>query len=358
MPPGTNGNRVGWPQPWLWGMERAIEAAAAHRPHPNPRVGAVVLGPSGRLVATGAHRAVGSPHAEIVALADAGTGAAGGTMVVTLEPCAHHGRTPPCVDAIAAAGISRVVVGAADPDPRVSGAGVAALAAAGIAVEVGVPGVDAEAVDPGYFHHRRTGRPRVTLKLAATLDGQTAAADGTSQWISGAAARADAHLLRADADAVMIGAGTLRGDDPSLDVRLPGYTGAQPRPVVIAGDRALPASAAVYRRHPLVYRLGRAGVEPAGLEVVGAADLPAVVKDLGGRMLVDVLVEGGPTLARSMLAAGVVDRLVLYLAGRLAGGRGRPMFDGVFATLGDARDLSIDQVTAIGGDLRIVARPC
>ncbi len=358
MPPGTNGNRIGWPQPWLWAMERAIEAAAAHRPHPNPRVGAVVLSSSGRPVATGTHRAAGSPHAEIVALAGAGSDAVGGTLVVTLEPCAHHGRTAPCVDAIAAAGISRVVVGVVDPDPRVSGAGVAALAFAGIAVEVGVPGIDAEAVDPGYFHHRRTGRPRMTLKLAATLDGQTAAADGTSQWITGAAARADAHRLRADADAVMIGAGTLRLDDPSLDVRLPGYTGAQPRPVVIAGDRALPAAASVYRRHPLVYRLGRSGAEPVGLEVLGAADLPAVVKDLGARMLVDVLVEGGPTLARSMLAAGAVDRLVLYLAGRLAGGLGRPLFDGVFATLGDARDLHIDQAIAIGGDLRIVARPC
>lgn len=357
MSRGTTGNRVGWPQPWLWALERAIEAASAHRPHPNPRVGAVVVSPAGRVVATAAHEARGKPHAETTALAMAGAQASGGTLVVTLEPCSHQGRTPPCVDAIVESGVARVVIGVADPDPRVSGSGVAALRAAGIEVEVGVPGVDAERLDPGYFHHRRTGRPRMTLKLAATLDGQTAAADGTSQWITGEEARLDAHRLRAASDAVLIGAGTLRHDDPSLDVRIPGHTGPQPRPVVIAGARPLPATARLYRREPLVYRLGGIAPMPAGLEVVDAADLPAVVKDLGARMVVDVLVEGGATLARSLLVAGLVDRIVLYLAGRLAGGVGRPLFDGSFATLTDVTEVTIDEVLPVGNDIRITGTP-
>jgi diaminohydroxyphosphoribosylaminopyrimidine deaminase/5-amino-6-(5-phosphoribosylamino)uracil reductase len=333
-------------------MERAAEAAARFRPHPNPRVGAVVLSPGGSVVAVAAHERPGLPHAEVLALAGAGSEARDGTLVVTLEPCAHHGRTPPCVDTVTAAGIARVVVGAPDPDPRVSGAGIAALRAAGIQVEVGVPGLDAEQVDPGYFHHRRTGRPLVTLKLAATLDGQTAAADGTSRWITGEEARADAHRLRAASDAVMVGAGTLRTDDPSLDVRVPGFIGNQPRPVVVAGDRPLPAARALYARDPLVYRLGRAA-SPGAVETVEIPDLDAVVKDLGARMVVDLLAEGGPTLARSLLHAGLVDRFVLYLAGRFAGGVGRPMFDGVFGTLGDIVGAQVDAVTRLGDDIRV-----
>jgi diaminohydroxyphosphoribosylaminopyrimidine deaminase/5-amino-6-(5-phosphoribosylamino)uracil reductase len=333
-------------------MERAAEAAARFRPHPNPRVGAVVLSPGGSVVAVAAHERPGLPHAEVLALAGAGSEARDGTLVVTLEPCAHHGRTPPCVDTVTAAGIARVVVGAPDPDPRVSGAGIAALRAAGIQVEVGVPGLDAEQVDPGYFHHRRTGRPLVTLKLAATLDGQTAAADGTSRWITGEEARADAHRLRAASDAVMVGAGTLRTDDPSLDVRVPGFIGNQPRPVVVAGDRPLPAARALYARDPLVYRLGRAA-SPGAVETVEVPDLDAVVKDLGARMVVDLLAEGGPTLARSLLHAGLVDRFVLYLAGRFAGGVGRPMFDGVFGTLGDIVGAQVDSVTRLGDDIRV-----
>ena len=352
MPLGAHGNRVGWPQPWLWAMGRAIEAAGEFRPHPNPRVGAVVLSSDGRLLSVAAHQRAGSAHAEVLALTAAGADARGGALVVTLEPCSHHGRTPPCVDAVVAAGIARVAVGAPDPDPRVSGAGIAALRAAGVDVEVGVPGLDTERVDKGYFHHRRTGRPLVTLKLAATLDGQTAAADGTSQWITGEEARSDAHRLRADTDVVMVGAGTLRADDPSLDVRLPRFTGSQPRPVVVAGDGALPTTRKLYDRDPLVYRLGRAEA-PEGVEAVGVPDLDAVMKDLGARMVVDVLVEGGPTLARSLLGAGLVDRFVLYLAGRFAGGDGRPMFAGVFGTLGDAVAASVDDVTTLGDDVRL-----
>ncbi|HEY5727854.1 MAG TPA: bifunctional diaminohydroxyphosphoribosylaminopyrimidine deaminase/5-amino-6-(5-phosphoribosylamino)uracil reductase RibD [Acidimicrobiia bacterium] len=333
-------------------MERAAEAAARFRPHPNPRVGAVVLSSGGSVAAVAAHERPGLPHAEVLALAGAGCEARDGTLVVTLEPCSHHGRTPPCVETVTAAGIARVVVGAPDPDPRVSGAGIAALRAAGVQVEVGVPGLDAEQVDPGYFHHRRTGRPLVTLKLAATLDGQTAAADGTSRWITGEEARADAHRLRAASDAVMVGAGTLRTDDPSLDVRLPGFTGDQPRPVVVAGDRPLPAARALYARDPLVYRLGRAA-SPGAVETVEIPDLDAVVKDLGARMVVDLLAEGGPTLARSLLHAGLVDRFVLYLAGRFAGGVGRPMFDGVFGTLGDIVGAQVDAVTRLGDDIRV-----
>src|SRR5690606_1152000 len=225
------------------------DLAARSNPHPNPRVGAVILDAAGRVIAEGWHGAPGEAHAERAALADLGGPAPeGATMVVTLEPCDHHGRTPPCTRAILEAGIGRVVVGIVDPDPRVGGGGIQHLQEAGVEVEVGLLGSEVAAAAPGYFHHRRHGRPRITLKTAVTLDGQTAAADGTSQWITGPEARRDAHLLRSRADAVMIGAGTLRADNPSLTVRLEGYDGPQPRPVVVAGSEPLPPGAQVWQR--------------------------------------------------------------------------------------------------------------
>jgi riboflavin biosynthesis protein RibD len=338
-------------------MRLALAETAGTRPHPNPRVGAVVVSPEGRIVAARAHEAAGLPHAEVLALADAGAAARGGTLVVTLEPCDHHGRTPPCTTAIVAAGIARVVVGAPDPDPRVRGRGVARLRAAGIEVHDGVLADVVEANDPGYFHQRRHGRSRVTLKLAATLDGQAAAADGTSRWITGTAARRDAHLLRAAVDAVLVGAGTLRADDPRLDVRLEGYEGPQPRPVVVAGGGDLPAGRALYARHPLVYR-AKEGEVPAGTELVvvagnGVPDPATVLEDLASRGFLDVLLEGGPTLAAAWLHAGVVDRLVLYLGARLGLGTGLPVLEGRFPTIAAARPVRIDAVTRLGDDLRI-----
>lgn len=202
-------------------MAHAIEHAASvrSRTSPNPWVGAVVLDANGNVVGVGSSEPPGGAHAEVIALAAAGAAAAGATLVVTLEPCSHHGRTPPCVDAIAAAGIARVVVGVHDPDRRVAGRGVAALRAAGVTVEVGLLGDQVTAQLEPYLHHRRTGRPYVVCKLATTLDGGIAATDGSSQWITGQEARTDVHRLRAESDAIIVGAGTIRADDPSLTVR-------------------------------------------------------------------------------------------------------------------------------------------
>jgi len=339
-------------------MRQAITLARGTRPHPNPRVGAVVLSAGGQVLAQAAHLAPGEPHAEAVALAAAGDRARGGTLVVTLEPCAHHGRTGPCTSAVIAAGVSRVVIGAEDPDDVVSGRGIAELERAGIDVAVGTLAPEVIALDPGYHHHRRTGRPRVTLKTAMTLDGQTAADDGTSRWITGPEARRDGHRLRAEADAVLIGAGTLRADDPRLDVRLEGFTGPQPRPIVVAGAGALPPSAALYARNPLVYAptpVGLDGIEQVTVAGTGGVDLSGMMKDLGARGVVDLLVEGGATLAGSLLAAGLIDRIVAYLAATMAGGAGRGVFAGRFATLVDATDVVITEVTRLGSDLKIVA---
>jgi diaminohydroxyphosphoribosylaminopyrimidine deaminase/5-amino-6-(5-phosphoribosylamino)uracil reductase len=342
-------------------MRDAVALTQGTHPHPNPRVGAIVLSADGEVLSRAAHTGPGSPHAEADALATAGRAAAGGYLIVTLEPCSHHGLTPPCVDTIIASGVASVIVGPVDPDDRVAGTGLAMLRAAGIDVVADVGVDDVIAADPGYFHHRRTGRPLVTLKYAATADGQIAAADGTSQWITGEEARADAHRVRAGSDAVMIGAGTLRADDPLLTVRYAGSADRQPMPVLIAGRRPLPESAALYARRPLIYRPGLGGDEPPGAEVVTAwsadgVDLAMVVKDLGDRGIVDLLVEGGPTLARSLLDAGLVDRLVVYVGARLAGGRGMSPFAGTFRSIDAARPLAIESVTALGPDVKIVYR--
>ncbi|MFH1329257.1 MAG: bifunctional diaminohydroxyphosphoribosylaminopyrimidine deaminase/5-amino-6-(5-phosphoribosylamino)uracil reductase RibD [Actinomycetota bacterium] len=336
-------------------MSEAISLAVPTRPHPNPRVGAVVLDASGEVVGRGAHAGPGQPHAEIMALAEAGERAAGGTLVVTLEPCDHAGRTLPCTAAILAAGVARVLVGVADPDSRVAGRGLARLRVAGLEVRCGIAGAAAEALDPGYFHHRRTGRPRVTLKAALTLDGQAAAADGTSRWITSPEARADGHRLRAEADAVLVGAGTLVADDPLLTVRLPGYEGPQPRPVVVAGRRSLPPGARLWELRPVV--LAPVAFDGPGEVVVvpgpDGVDLAAGLTALGKRGLLDLLVEGGPTLAGALLRAGLVDRGVFYLAARLAGGLGVPALAGRFATLAVAREIAIVSAGTVGPDLRV-----
>jgi diaminohydroxyphosphoribosylaminopyrimidine deaminase/5-amino-6-(5-phosphoribosylamino)uracil reductase len=296
----------------------------------------------------------------------AGKAAAGGTVVVTLEPCAHHARTPPCADRLIASGVATVIFGAIDPDDRVSGKGAAKLQAAGVTVIGGLLDAEAEAADPAYFHHRRTGRPLVTLKAALTMDGQTGATDGTSQWITGPAAREDAHRLRAETDAVMVGAGTVRADDPRLDVRLEGYAGPQPRPVVVTGTRPIPPTAQVFGRNPLVVGSTTTGAAETGSHWEtalvdpgpdGLPDLAGALRAIGDRGLLDVLVEGGPTLAGALWKQGLVDRGVFYLAGRIAGGTGLAVFDAVFATLEEARTIEIVDVNRLGRDLRIDWRP-
>ncbi len=331
--------------------------AAATFPHPNPRVGAVVVAPDGTAIAEDVHAGPGTPHAEAAAVAAAGSAARGATVYVTLEPCAHQGQTPPCTEVLIAAGVGRVVVGAQDPDPRVNGRGIAMLREAGVEVTISGAAV-AERIDPGYFHHRRTGRPLVTLKIAATIDGQVAASDGTSQWITSPAAREDGHRLRAAADAVLVGAGTLREDDPELTVRLKDFTGRQPRAVVVAGTQPLPAERKLYDRDPLIYVPGLLSDPPAGATRASAdgsatVDLGMMLDDLGSRGVVDLLVEGGPTLAAALLAAGCVNRLVVYLGAKLAGGRGHGMFRAGFPTLSAARQAVIADVRRLGPDLRM-----
>lgn len=342
-------------------MRRAIGLTETTAPHPNPRVGAIVVNPAGEVVAERAHIRAGTAHAEAAALAEAGPEGRGSTLIVTLEPCAHHGRTPPCAEAIIETGVDRVFVGTLDPDPRVSGRGIAMLRDAGIEVETGIEEAAVVANDPAYFHHRATGLPLVTLKIASTLDGQSAAADRTSQWITSAEARSDAHRLRANHDAILVGAGTVIADDPRLDVRLDDYSGRQPRPVVIAGRRTIASDAAVLERDPIIFT-GDAGVSledgraemvpmPGGLGV----DLAGVVTYLGSEGVLSVLIEGGPTIAGSALAAGIVDQLVLYYGAKLAGGIGLPAIAGTLATIDDTLDVSITKITPIGPDFRVDA---
>ncbi len=338
-------------------MAVALAAARYHRPHPNPRVGAVVVTADSRIVGTGGHAGPGHPHAEVLALDEAGRSARGATLFVTLEPCAHHGRTPPCTEAIVAAGVTKVVAGVEDPDPRVAGRGFEALRRAGIEVTVGVGAGAARALDPGYFHHRATGRPLVTLKVAMTLDGQTAAVDGTSQWITSAEARRDGHRLRADSDAVMVGAGTMLTDDPALTVRLEDHRGPQPLPVIIAGRRKLPVSYRVFEQPALVFS-PRAVDLPVEVVVVPdptgeRVDLTKAIEILGNRGIVDLLVEGGISLTTGLREAGLIDRGVIYTGAVLAGGAGRGVFEGVFRNIGDLQPIRITGLERIGPDIKI-----
>ena len=319
-------------------MGEAIAAAATARTvsSPNPWVGCVIVPADDAPASIGATQVPGGPHAEAVALALAGTTAKDAVAYVTLEPCSHHGRTPPCADALVAAGVRRVVVGMVDPDPRVQGAGIERLRSAGIDVTVGVCADDvAEQLAP-YVKHRTTGRPWVVLKLAATMDGRTAAPDGASQWITGPLARADAHRLRADSDAVLVGAGTVRADDPALTVR--DTEGRDPLRVVLGHA---PAGARV---HPAVEMSGELG---------------QVLDDLGARAVLQVLVEGGAAVAHQFHQAGLVDRYVLYLAPVLFGGDdGRAMFAGPGAAgIDDVWRGRIVSVAQLGPDLRVELAP-
>jgi|TARA_B100000959_G_scaffold265695_1_gene307398 diaminohydroxyphosphoribosylaminopyrimidine deaminase/5-amino-6-(5-phosphoribosylamino)uracil reductase len=320
-------------------MAQAVEVAATarYRTSPNPWVGAVVV-TGGRVVGTGATSPPGGAHAEAVALAEAGELAMGATLYTTLEPCSHDGRTGPCSTAVVDAGVSRVVVGVVDPDPDVAGGGLAALAEAGVEVEVGVGAAEVEEQLQPYLHHRRTGLPYVVLKLAATLDGRIAATDGSSTWITGAEARQDVHRLRAQSDAVCVGAGTVRSDDPRLTVRdWPGAEAAgarDPRRVVL-GKIPDEAEVAPARSHE--------------------GPLDGLLSSLGDDGVLQLLVEGGADVAGRFHRAGLVDRYVVYLAPAILGGDDSvPMMAGPGgSTMADVARGRFTSVTPFGNDLRI-----
>ncbi len=317
-------------------MRTALAAAATVRvsTSPNPWVGATVISAEGEFV--GATEPPGGRHGEIVALEAAGRLAEGATLVCTLEPCSHHGRTPPCTDAIVAAGIRRVVVAITDPDPLVAGSGIDALRRAGIDVEVGLLADEATSQLAPYLHHRRTGRPYVICKLAMSADGGIAAADGTSQWITGEAARRDAHRLRAESDAILVGAGTVRADDPALTVRH--VDGSDPLRVVLG---VAPPDAKV---HPCME---------------WTDDLDDLLDELGGRGVVQLMVEGGARVVGSFHAAGLVDRYVLYLAPALFGGSDARSAIGstTAATIDDIWRGRFDRIERVGDDVRLELIP-
>lgn len=335
---------------------------------PNPSVGCVLV-KDGRVVGRGWTQPGGRPHAETEALGRAGTAARGATAYVTLEPCNHHGRTPPCSEALIAAGVARVVVGCEDPDPRVSGGGLRRLRAAGIAVESGVLGEEAWALNRGFFSRILHARPLVTLKLASTLDGRIATRTGESRWITGDTARAWGHGLRARHDAIMIGSGTALVDDPELTCRLPGLAARSPVRLVVDGRLRLPLTArlvATARTVP-TWVITRADADPARVaaltgcgvlvlpvaaDAAGLPDLTAALKALAGRGITRVLAEGGATLAASLLRAGLVDRLEWFRAGLVIGGDGTPAVTGFgLETLAAAPRFARVAVRRAGPDL-------
>lgn len=350
-------------------MLRAVRLAegALGCTSPNPIVGAVVLNAAGQVVGEGRHDRAGQPHAEVSALRAAGDRARGGTVVVTLEPCTHTGRTGPCVASLLSAGVHRVVVGVRDPYPPAAG-GIEQLRAAGVEVVVGVAEAEVRWSNRAWLIAMQRQRPYLTWKFAATLDGRSAAADGSSRWITGEAARADVHRLRACHDAVMVGIGTVLADDPELTVRLPDHDGRggfdevhRPLRVVVDSTGRTPPQARV--RQPQTPRSGVADTwiatasEVGGTEVGGAdgrVDLTKLLAELFARGCRSVLLEGGPTLAGAALEAGLVDEVVAYIAPALLGA-GAPALAGAgIHTISQALRLEVRDVQLIDTDVRIV----
>ncbi|MFD5736293.1 bifunctional diaminohydroxyphosphoribosylaminopyrimidine deaminase/5-amino-6-(5-phosphoribosylamino)uracil reductase RibD [Streptomyces sioyaensis] len=355
-------------------MRRAIELAARGLGHtsPNPVVGCVVLDSEGRTAGEGWHQRAGGPHAEIHALRAAGERARGGTALVTLEPCNHTGRTGPCAQALIDAGIARVVYAVADPDPSATG-GALTLAAAGVDVEGGLLADEAAAGNEAWLTSVLRRRPFVLWKYAATLDGRVAAADGTSRWITSPESRADVHRLRAAADAVIVGSGTARADDPQLGARIGGLADdeiSQPlRVVVDSGATAVKAGARVLDgTAPTLIAVAEDadashldGLAPL-VRLPRAADgrglhLPALLQALYDREVRSVLLEGGPTLAGAFLAAQVVDKVVGYLAPVLLGAGPAVLGDAGITTIAQALRLDVTDTERLGPDLRITATP-
>ena len=333
---------------------------------PNPRVGCVLV-KDNKLLGEGWHERAGEPHAEVHALRAAGVQASGATAYVTLEPCSHHGRTPPCADALIAAGVARVVVAMQDPNPQVSGQGIARLRAAGIAVECGLMEASARALNAGFISRMTRGLPLVRSKIAMSLDGRTALKNGVSQWITGAEARRDGHHWRARSCAVLTGIDTILADDAQFTVRDVATT-RQPLRVVLDSQLRMPLNARILQGgNVLIYtvtqdeqkisRLEKAGANVAVLSSANARlNLEACLKDLGARGCNEVLVEAGQTLNGAMLQAGLLDELVLYLAPQLLGDVARGMAQlGELTGLDQRVELAWQDVRNIGRDLRIVA---
>ena len=359
--------------PWL--LTLALAESAVGLSDPNPRVGCVIVSADGRtLLGQGHTQAAGGPHAEVMALRDAharGADVRGATVYVTLEPCAHHGRTPPCCDALVAAGVGRVEIAAGDPNPLVNGQGSARLAAAGIAIAQAPEAIAQRAreLNIGFYSRMERGRPWVRMKIAASLDGRTALPNGVSQWITGPDARADGHAYRRRAGAVLTGIGTVLADDPSLDVRLV-PTAHQPLRCVVDARLDLPTSARLLGGESpvIVYTAStdtgrRAALAARGVEIVtvaadarGRLDLRAVLEHLAARAVNELHVEAGAALNGALLQAGLVDELLLYLAPTLLGA-GRDMAVlGPLQELGDGIGFAFESATRIGSDLRILAR--
>ena len=350
----------------------ALAEQAIGLSEPNPRVGCVITAPGGRIIGRGHTQQAGGPHAEVVALRDAaqhGESVRGATVHVTLEPCAHHGRTPPCCDALVAAGVARVVMAIEDPNPLVAGQGAARLRAAGIEVVTGPLGEASRELNIGFFSRMERQRPWVRMKAAVSLDGRSALPNGVSQWITGAAARADGHAWRKRAGAVLTGVGTVREDDPRLDVRLV-TTPRQPLRVIVDSRLETPPSARildepgsvlVYAAQPDPQRSG--ALTARGAEIAfapgpnGKVDLAAMLADLAARGINELHVEAGHKLNGSFVREGLVDEFLVYMAPKLLGeGRDLAAF-GPLATLDDSLELRFVSVTALDADLRIIARP-
>jgi len=357
-------------------MARALRLAARglYTTDPNPRVGCVLVR-EGQVVGEGWHERAGEGHAEINALRQAGERAAGATAYVTLEPCCHHGRTPPCSQALIAAGVMRVVAAMQDPNPRVAGNGLAELQAAGVATDSGLLAAEAEQLNPGFVMRMQHGRPWVRCKLAMSLDGRTAMQNGESRWITGEAARRDVHHLRARSSAIMTGIGTVLADDPSLTVRLEEGGDAvpflQPLRVVIDSRLRIPPTAKLLdmpgetliltgstdaNREAMLARPG-VSVDTLPLNAAGRLDLRAVLRYLGGTGINEVHVEAGSILCGALLADRLIDELVIYMAPHLMGDAARGLFvlPGL-QHMAQRIDLSIQDVRAVGRDLRIRAR--
>jgi diaminohydroxyphosphoribosylaminopyrimidine deaminase/5-amino-6-(5-phosphoribosylamino)uracil reductase len=352
-------------------MARALQLArrGLFSTAPNPRVGCVLVR-DGRVIAEGWHEKAGLPHAEaaaIAALATAGGNARGATAYVTLEPCSHFGRTPPCADALIAAGVSRVVAAMQDPNPLVAGQGLAKLAAAGVAVESGLLAAEAQELNIGFVSRMTRGRPWLRLKVAVSLDGKTALNNGVSQWITGADARRDAHAWRARSCAVLTGIGTVKDDNPRLTVRevqttrqplkvvIDSRLETQPDAAVLDGGKVLIVAAADNERGD--------ALRARGAEIVllpnaqGKVDLPDLLRELGRRGINEVLAEAGTRLNGSLLRENCVDELLIYQAPILIGDAGRGMFGlAELADLAGVTRLNIIERRAVGADFRILAR--
>lgn len=354
-------------------MRRALELAERGRglTSPNPMVGAVIVC-DGAIVAEGFHRRAGEGHAEVEALAVAGARARDATLYVTLEPCAHFGRTPPCAPRVAAAGVRRVVVAGIDPDPRVAGQGLVLLRQAGVEVTLGVLEREAERQNRAFLTSVRLGRPHVTLKAAMTLDGKIADRQGASQWITGEAARSEAHRLRSEVDAILVGVGTVLADDPALTVRREPPWPREPYRIVLDSGARTPADARIVRGptpgRTLVMvgdeapsgRIG--GLERVGVTVIrapyraGRLDLEAVLTELHRREVRALLVEGGAEVHGAFLEAGLVDRVAMFVAPALLGGReARSAIGGRGRSLRECLPLAELSVRAIGVDLLVEA---